>query len=145
MKKDGRAKLVQAAACLLCAGIAWRYASSLAGTEFSGGWLTGSLLDMKDVGSLLFLLALLLTSFSRRIAAAIVLIACLMCLPLYLYFTAPGPFRRLFGRSEWSVPLRARFVWDYWTITGIVVLAITGYVGLRGLWGAADSQSRNSA
>ena len=145
MKKDGKAKLKQATACLLCAALAWRYGSSLEGTEFSGGWLTGSLLDMQDVGSLLFVLALLLTFFYRRFAAAITLIACLLCLPLYLYFTAPGPFRRLFGRVEWSVPLRTSFACDKWTITGIVVLAITAYVGVRGLLFAGNSRARNSA
>ena len=69
MKNDGKIKMMQAAACLLCAAIVWRYGSSLEGTAFSG-WVTGPLLDMEDVGSLLFRLALLLTFFYRRIAAA---------------------------------------------------------------------------
>jgi hypothetical protein len=145
MKQDGKAKLKQAAACLLCASISWRYGSSLHGTEFSGAWLTGSLLDMKDVGALLFVLALLLTFFYRRIAAAIALLACLLCLPLYLYFTAPGLFCRLFSKGEWSVPPSANFVWDNWAITGIIVLVITAYVGVRGLCFAEDTQSQNSA
>jgi hypothetical protein len=143
--KYRRAKLTQAAACGLCAAITWRYGSSLQGTEFSRGWLTGVFLDMKDVGSLLLFLALLLTFFFRRTAAAIALIACLLCLPLYLCFTAPGLFRRVFSNAEWSVPLRASFVWDKWTIMGIALLTITAYVGVRGLLLAGDSQSRNSA
>ena len=61
MTRDGKTKLTQAAACLLCAVVVRRYGSDLEGTEFSGGWLTGPLLHMKDVGSLLFVLALLLT------------------------------------------------------------------------------------
>jgi hypothetical protein len=143
MKEGGKAKLEQAAACLLCAAIAWRYGSSLVGTEFSRGWLTGPLLDMKDVGSLLFLLALLLTFFYRRIAAGTTLTACLLCLPLYLYFAAPGLFRRVFSRGEWSGPLRTGSVWDNWTVTGIVVLAITAYLAVRALL-TADSQPRKS-
>jgi hypothetical protein len=145
MKKDRKPNLTQAAACFLCAVVVWRYGSSLEGTEFSGGRLTGSLLEMKDVGSLLFVLALLLTFFYRRIAAAIVLVACLLCLPLYLYFIAPGPFHRVFSGAEWSGPPRASFVWDNWTITGIVVLAIGGCVGVRDLLFAADSRSRSPA
>jgi hypothetical protein len=99
---------------------------------------------MKDAGSILFVLALLLTFFYRRIAAATTCIACLLCLPLYLYFTAPRPFRRVF-RGEYSVPLQASFVWNKWAITGIAALAITAYVGVRSLLFPGDSQSRNSA
>jgi hypothetical protein len=143
MKKDGKTKLKQAAACLLCA-VVWRYGPPLEGTEFSGGWATGPILHMNDVGTLLFVLALLLTFFYRRIAAAVTVVACLLCLPLYLYFTAPGPFRRFFSRAEWSVPLQASFVWNKWAIGGIVALAIAAYVSLRSLLFAADSQSRNS-
>ena len=91
MTRDEKTKLAQAAACLVCAVVVWRYGSDLEGTEFSGGWLTGPLLDMKDVGTLLFVLALLLTFVYRRIAAATTLVASLLCLPLYLYFTTPGP------------------------------------------------------
>ena len=104
MTRDGKTKITQSAVCLLCAVIVWKYGSDLEGTEFSGGWLTGPLLDMEETGSLLFVLALLLTFFYRRIAAATTLIACLLCLPLYLYFTAPGPYplglqRRIFGTT----------------------------------------------
>ena len=72
MNRDCKLQLLQGAACLLCAIVVWRYASSLLGTEFSGGWITGPLLEMKEVGSLLFVLALLLTFFYRRVAAAVV-------------------------------------------------------------------------
>jgi hypothetical protein len=144
MMRDRKTKLTQAAACLLSAVVVWRYGSDLEGTEFSGGWLTGPLLDMEDAGFLLFVLALPLTFFYRRIAAAATLIACLLCLPLYLYFTAPGPFRWVF-RGEYSVPLEASFVWNTWAIIGIVALAIAAYVGVRSLLFTGDSQSRNSA
>jgi hypothetical protein len=96
---------------------------------------------MKDVGTLLFVVALLLTLFYRRIAAATILIACFLCLPLYLYFTAPGPFRWVF-RGEYSVPLRASFVWNKWNITGIVALTIAACLGIRGLLFAANTQPR---
>src|SRR5258708_22614988 len=116
MKRDRKLQLLQVVVCLLCALVVWRYRSFLGGTEFSGGWVTGPLFNMKEVGSLLFVPALLLTLFYRQMAAAVTLMACLLCLPLYLYFTAPGPFRRVFSKAIWSVPLRANFVWDNWTI-----------------------------
>jgi hypothetical protein len=141
MKRDRKLQLLQGVVCLLGAAVTWRYRSFLEGTEFSGGWVTGALLDMKEVGSLLFVLALLLTFFYRRMAAAVTLISSLLCLPLYLYFTAPGPFRRLFGKAEWSVPLRANFVWDHWTIVGIVTLAIAAYISLRSLSFGRDPKS----
>ncbi len=143
MKKGGRAELMQAAACVLCAAITWRYGSSLEGTEFSRGWLTGSLLDMKDVGSLLFVLALLLTFFYRRVSAAVSLIACLLCLPVYLYFTSPGTFRWLF-KGKYSAPLRESFVWNTWMIFGILVLAIATYFSVHILVTPEDSKPRTS-
>jgi hypothetical protein len=96
---------------------------------------------MEDIGSLLFVLALLLTFFYRRTAAAITLIACLLCLPLYFYFTAPGPFRWVF-RGEYSVPLQANFVWNKWDIAGIVALTIAACLGVRSLLFAADPEAR---
>ena len=144
MKKDEKAKLTQAAACLLSAVLVWRYGFDLEGSEFSGGWLTGPLLNMEDVGSLLFILALLLTFFYRRIAAATTLIACLLCFPLYLYFTAPGLFRWIFSRAEWSVPLHASFVWNKRSILGIVVMAIAAFVSVRNLLTPASSKSQSS-
>jgi hypothetical protein len=144
MKRDGKIKMMQAAACLLCAVIVWGYGSSLEGTEFSAGRLTGPLLDMVDVGSILFVVALVLTFFYRRIAAATTVLACLLCLPIYLYFTAPGPFRWVF-RGEYSVPMHASFVWNKLDIVGIVVLVIAACVGIRSLLYTAEPQPRESA
>jgi hypothetical protein len=45
-------------------------------SEFSGGRLTGPLLKMADIGFLLFLVALRLTFFFRRVAAGIALGYC---------------------------------------------------------------------
>jgi hypothetical protein len=61
MNKDLTQKLAQAAACLLCAIMVWNYGIGLEGTEFSGGRVTGPLLDLYDIGSILFILAVLLT------------------------------------------------------------------------------------
>jgi hypothetical protein len=130
MSKDLKQKLAQVAVCVLCIILLWGYGSGLEGTEFSEGWLTGPLLHMNDVGTLLFIASLVLTFFFRRIGAAVTILASLLCLPLYLYFTAPGPFRRVFG-GIYSVPLQANFVWNRSNIMGIVALAIAVSVGFR--------------
>ena len=131
-------RFMHAALCLACAITVWRYAYALEGTEFSGGRLTGVLLDMKNAGALLFILACAMVFLYRRIAGVITILACLLCLPLYLYFVAPGSFRWLFG-GEYSLPLQASFVWDPWTILWIMLLAFTTFAGLRILLTAEES------
>src|SRR5581483_1414983 len=116
------AKIRMLAGCLVSAAVAWKFTLELDGTEFSGGSLTGPLLDMQNAGFLLFLLAAILTFFFRRVAAGITLLAGLLCLPLYLLFTAPGPFRSIVG-GQWKTSLSAQFVWDWWSIVGIVALS----------------------
>jgi hypothetical protein len=130
MNEDLKQKLAPAAACLICAIMARNYGVGLAGTEFSGGRVTGPLLDLYDIGLLLFVLALLLTFFLRRVAAATCIAASLLCLPLYLYFVAPGPFPRVLG-GTYSVPRRSDFVWDRRASIEILILVIAASVGLR--------------
>jgi hypothetical protein len=96
---------------------------------------------MKDAGSILFVVALLLSFFYRRIAAAIMLLACLLCLPLYLYFLAPGPFRGAF-RGDYSVPLQASFVWNNWNVAGIAAMTIASAIGVRALLFAPTSNQK---
>lgn len=114
---------MQAASCLACVVVALRNSFGVGGTEFSGGRLTGPILDSLDIGSLLFVLALVLTFVRPRIGAVLAIVASLLCLPLYLYFTAPGPFRRVFG-GEYSVPLQGNFVWDRSAILGVLTVAV---------------------
>jgi hypothetical protein len=122
-----RQKLLQAASCLVCLVVAQRSSFGLAGTEFSGGRVTGPILDSLEIGSLLFVLALILTFVRPRIAAALAIGASLLCLPLYLFFTAPGVSRRIFG-GEYSVPLQANFVWDRSAIAGVLAVAVAIYI-----------------
>jgi hypothetical protein len=125
-----KTKVGQAACCLLCAVVALRFGFDLEGSEFSGRTVTGPLLGMLNIGAVLFLSALLLTFFIRRIAASIALLACLLCLPLYLLFTAPGPFRRVVG-GEWKTWLVSNFVWDWWSVAGIVTCALAACACFR--------------
>src|SRR5262249_31839456 len=123
-------KLGQATCCMLCAVVAVKFVSDLDGTEFSGGIVTGPLLGLQNIGALLFLSAFLLTFFIRRVAALIALLACLLCFPLYLLFTAPGPFRWVVSwmtRVEWKAPLLSSFVWNWWSIASMVMCALTAF------------------
>src|SRR2546422_3391021 len=103
---------------------AWRYSLVLDGTEFSGGAVTGPLLSFEQAASYLFVLALVLTFLYRRIAAVATIVACVLCLPFYMYFIAPGPFRRVVRnvgfKGEWLVFGRADFVWNGWAIAGMI-------------------------
>jgi hypothetical protein len=131
MRKPGKQKLWQVLCCLLSVVVALRITAGVEATEFSGGRITGPLLTMANIGILLFVLGLLVTFAYPRVAASIGLAASLLCLPLYFYFTAPGPFRRIL-RGEYSVPLQASFVWNPWTIAGVLALSGTAYVCCRG-------------
>ena len=137
MKNNGRRNLTQAAACLICAIPAWRYSIVLEVTEFSGGTVGGPLTSIEAAGAYLLVLALVLTFLYRRIAAVVMVVACALCLPIYLCDVAPGPFRwvvRNVGfKGEWKTFLRADFAWDAWAVAGIVSVAIALYVCLAAL------------
>jgi hypothetical protein len=130
MARFGKQELWQAASCLLCLAMAWVHLDYLGNSEFPGGWLTGSLFTLADYGSDLFIPAVVLTFFFRRIAGGVAVMASLLCLPLYLYFIAPGPFRWIF-KGEYSVPLRANFVWNTWAMAGIASLIVAIVICLR--------------
>jgi len=123
--------LSQAASCFLCAVLALRYAFPLDGTEFMGGSVTGPILKSSSMGILLFLAALPLAFMRRRrISGLVMLLASVLCLPLYLYFAIPGPFRWLF-RGQYEIPLQTNVVWEKWSIAGILAIVITISFGLR--------------
>lgn len=132
MKKPGKQQLWLAVSCLVCVIVALRNTNGLAGTEFSGGWLTGPLLSMIDIGTVLFVLALVLTFMYPRIARAIALASSLLCLPLYLYFIAPVPFNQIFGFGhQFKVQPGGGLHWNGWAITGVLTLAVTTYACLH--------------
>jgi len=128
-------KLFQASSCLLCLIVMWKYGFVFifAGTEASGGALTGPLENLYDIGFLLLLIALFLALFYPRIAAAITVLASLLCLPLDLYFTAPGLFRRVFTGMYWESSIRSNFVWNHRAIFGVLTLAIAVFIALSNL------------
>jgi len=85
---------------------------------------------MADLGALLFLTAVLLTFFLRRVASTIALAATLLCFPFYLYILMLGPYRWIF-KGEYSVPLQRPFHWDTWAVAGILCLLFAAILSLR--------------
>jgi hypothetical protein len=141
MMKPGRQQLMLAVSCLVCVVVAMRNTNGLEGTEFSGGWLTGPLLSMTDIGTVLFVLALSGSFVYPRIAGAIGLASSLLCLPLYLYFIAPVPFSQIFGFGhEFKVQPSGGLLWDKWAIAGVITLAVAVCVCFRGF--AATSRAQ---
>jgi hypothetical protein len=130
MRKPSKAKARQALACLACIVVLWVRVDDFGASEFSGGWLTGPLLRMADLGAVFFLVALVLIFFLRRAAAIIALVAALFCLPFYLYILMPGPYRSLF-KGEYSVPLNRPFHWDTWAAVGVFSLLLVAILTLR--------------
>jgi hypothetical protein len=130
MGKFQKEKVLRALACLTCTVVLWVHLDDFGASEFSGGRLTGPLFKMADIGSVLFLVALLLTFSLRRIAASIALVATLLCLPFYLYILMPGAYRWIF-KGEYSVPLNRPFHWDNWAVVGIISLLFVVILSLR--------------
>jgi hypothetical protein len=143
MKKLGKPQLWLAVSCLMCVIVALRNTNRLDGTEFSGGWLTGPLLSMIDIGTVLFVVAVIVTFMYPRIARAIALASSLLCLPLYLYFIAPVPFNQIFGFGhQFKIQTGGGFHWNGWAITGVLTLAGTTYVCLHGFAVTSRVQSQ---
>jgi hypothetical protein len=78
MKKPEMPQVWQAISCLLCVFFALKITDGLAGTEFSGGRLTGPLLSMADIGSFFFVIALVVTFVYPRVAAVVGLASSLL-------------------------------------------------------------------
>jgi hypothetical protein len=133
MKKPGKQQLALAVSFLVCVIVAMRNTNGLEGTEYSGGWLTGPLLSMTDIGTVLFVVAFVVAFMYPRIAGAIGIASSLLCLPLYLYFIAPVPFNQIFGFGH---PLKVQpsggFHWNKWAIGGVLTLVASIYLCLRG-------------
>jgi hypothetical protein len=114
---------------LICVTLATLFTWPLDGSEFSGGRVTGPLLDMANLGLICFVIAAIL-SFVRGVPGAVAsLIGCLLTFPIYFYFVLPGPFRRIF-RGEYSVPPRSYFAWNFNSALGLLALTLAAVVSL---------------
>jgi hypothetical protein len=129
MEKLRRNEVWQAAAYLACAAVLWIRLDGFGASEFSGGRLTGRLFTIAELGSLLFFVALFLTIFFPRVAAAVALAATLLGLPLYVYILMPGLYRQIF-KGEYSGPPQGPFVWNNWAVVGVFTLVIATFLSL---------------
>jgi len=116
--------------CTLCAIAAWNSSADLIGTEFSGGAITGPVLSANLIGGLLLIVAAIVSPFRARIAASGALLACILCSPLYLYWTFPHLFVQFTG-GEWAHPPQESFAWHGWPIAGLVGSLIIMYFVYR--------------
>ncbi|HZR64015.1 MAG TPA: hypothetical protein VFA85_02650 [Terriglobales bacterium] len=138
-RKQMLGKFAQAGICFLYLITSWNFSLRLDESEFSGGRVTGPLLNISDVGSLLFIVVLLLMFFFNRVSAAIMVLAAFLSLPLYIYFIAPGPFRWVF-RGEYSVPLRSNFEWHFELVSRAMLLVLAIIVGVHILLSSARAR-----
>jgi glycerol-3-phosphate acyltransferase PlsY len=122
-------KFLLAAACLLCAYLTFRDPYGLSGSEFSGGTVTGRLLELNFSGFFVFAAALLVVFVFPRVAAVAAVAASILCFPLCLYFVAPGFFHWIF-KGPWKVPLRSYFVADRWALENVVALMLAAVVSI---------------
>lgn len=94
----------------------WQTTDGVGETEFSGGRVTGPMLDACEIGMLAFIVALLLLYWFPRISGLIATAAGLGCIPLTFYFFAPGIFRKAYRlidpRGEWSGGFPPNLVWN---------------------------------
>jgi hypothetical protein len=130
VKQRIKDNLPNAAVALICVLVLAKYATPLEESEFSGGKVTGILLDLYEIGLVLFVVAFLLAFLWRRIAAVAGLLASLLCLPVFLYQLFPGVFRWLFP-GEWKVPLPSHFYLDKWMIFGISMIALALFLNIH--------------
>jgi hypothetical protein len=130
MQKLRMQKLFQAVSCYLGIYATYHMSIGLEGSEFSGGRVTGPLLNMNDTAALLFAVAMILTIWWPRVAAAIALLSSLLYLPICVYFTMPGPFRWVF-RGEYSVYEPRNFVFCPPAVAGLLIAAATAVVYVR--------------
>jgi len=127
LTKPDAGQAFQAGSFLLCVYLAIQLTRGLDGTEFSGGWLTGPLLSIADIGAVFFIIGLALTFFVPRIAALLGLASSLLCVPLCCFFIAPVPFAQVFARGhEFKVYPAPGFhlrLWPVATLLGVALLS----------------------
>ena len=126
-------KIVQSASYLLCAAVAFAVPNSLMESEFSIGLVSGALLRLHNLGTWLFVLAILVALLYRRIAAVEALVAVLFCAPLCFYLLAPGLFQSVLP-GDYSVGPPRGFSLAGWAVLSIVSFGAATYVSVRAFY-----------
>ncbi len=119
----------------------------LSGSEFSGGSLTGPLLNLNFAGFFLLAGAVVLAFVFPRISAIAAILACLLCLPLRLYFVIPRAFYWSFPWLNWSdlSRLPPYLVPDKWAIESLVTFTLVISLCIYILRNAKDKNIAGSA
>jgi hypothetical protein len=134
MRKPDAWQVFQAISFLACFCLTLQVTRDLEGTEFSGGWLTGPLLSMADLGTILFILALVLTFLFPRVAAGIGLVSSVLSVPLCCFFIAPVPFAQVFAHGhEFKVQPAAGIHWHTWPVLTLFAAALACALCVRRL------------
>lgn len=122
-------KYRQSVLCLICVLLNSWILLPVEGTEFSGGTLTGKLVNLSNIGTTMLVAAVVVTFFLRRVSAFTAIAGCFLSLPLYLYSLAPGPFRKIF-KGNYSVPVERNFYWNPWIVTGVILMLTTIFIAI---------------
>ena len=126
-------KIVQSASYLVCAAVAFAVPNNLVESEFSIGLVSGALLRLHNLGTWLFVLAILVALLYRRIAAVEALVAVLFCAPLCFYLLAPGLFQSVLP-GDYSVGPPRGFSLAGWAVLSLVSFAAAIYVSVRAFY-----------
>jgi hypothetical protein len=94
-----KSKLFSAIAVLVCILALLQYGTRLENSEFSGGRITGVLLNLYDAGLYFFMATLVVISIWPRVAALAGLAATLLCLPVFCTTLFRGCFDEYFPVS----------------------------------------------
>lgn len=105
----------------VCLAFALWQSNRLDGSEFSGGWVTGPLHLMVEIGAGLFFLALPLSLKFPRVAAAFALVAAALSLPIFLFFFFPFLFVQIFA-GEWHSRPTPGLHWDPTILAALLTL-----------------------
>jgi hypothetical protein len=129
MKKPAKQNYLLGASCLLAAVLQVWFSLPLDGSEFSGGRLTGPILNSSDYGGYLFLATAVLALFLLRASSTMAIASGFLCLPLYLYAIAPEIFRRAFP-GDYKDPLVSTFMWSPLAVAGICSVALAIFIAV---------------
>jgi len=132
VRRPSASTVRQAALYLACAVLGWIFTDAIWPSEFSGGMVTGPLLQSQDLSCDLFLVACVATFFVPRIAALLSLLATGLALPFYLYFIFPGLFQRWTG-SEYKVLISQSFVWSTLALPIALLALLTAVTSGKGM------------
>jgi hypothetical protein len=128
--KHTKEAFIASATCLISVILVFRFAVPIEAAEFGGGGVTRHLVDLEEIGVLLFVVAIVLSFLYARLASIAAITACFLCLPFYIYFIIPGLFRRILP-GEYSIPLQTYFVWNTWAVIGLFSMVLTFAVHIR--------------